>query len=235
MESEGKLKYRIIFWDNWVLNKLPQQEPAGPLYNIDGPKGSIRRLHFPHCETGKGKAKLAVAHMADGNMEIIQSQKVTDTHVIINIQSLSQFGLISPWSKTSIRAQVLLFYKKFTEHSKSKLHVHLLPAHVPVKEVQKHYKSYSYIDTTPSCELTPRKRYRLHCTSTDMVYILQPELVEFHRDCGPNYHPTFEMLLKIEVAEFTLNLSDKKGKEVWKRSVDLLTGTEPDSHSLDLE
>ncbi|KAG7314438.1 hypothetical protein KOW79_021741 [Hemibagrus wyckioides] len=203
----------------------------GPLYNIDGPKDSILRLHFPHCETGKGKAKLAVAHVSDGKVEIIQPQTVTDTHVIINIQSLCPFGLISPWNTNFIRAQVLLFYKKFTEHNKSKLNIHLLPANVPVKEVQKQYKSYTYIVTTASCELKPRTRYKLRCITPDSV--LQSELVEFHRDCSPNYHPTFDMLLNIEVTKLTLILLNRRGREVWTPSVVLLTGTEPDSHSLD--
>ncbi|XP_058239064.1 uncharacterized protein LOC131348277 isoform X2 [Hemibagrus wyckioides] len=170
MESEGEVKYRIMSWDNWLLNNLPPpKKPAGPLYNIDGPKDSILRLHFPHCETGKGKAKLAVAHVSDGKVEIIQPQTVTDTHVIINIQSLCPFGLISPWNTNFIRAQVLLFYKKFTEHNKSKLNIHLLPANVPVKEVQKQYKSYTYIVTTASCELKPRTRYKLRCITPDSV------------------------------------------------------------------
>lgn len=84
---------------------------------------------------GKGKAKLTVAHVAGGNVEIIQPLTVTDTHVIINIQHLSPFGLILPWTRSPIRAQVLLFYKRMTEHRKSKLRIHLLPANVPVKEV----------------------------------------------------------------------------------------------------
>ncbi|XP_058239088.1 NACHT, LRR and PYD domains-containing protein 1b allele 2-like [Hemibagrus wyckioides] len=228
MESEGEVKYRIISWDNKLLNNLPQKEPAGPLYNIDGPEGSVRRLHFPHCEIGKGKEKLTVAHVADGKVEIIQPQTVTDTHVIINIQSLSPFGLIFPRSETSIRAQVLLFYKKKTEHCKSKLNIHLLPANVPVKEVQKQHKSYTYIDTTSTCDLTPRRKYRLRYTNTVNTdnTVLQPKVVKFQRDCGPNYHPTFE-ILNIEAAEVTLILSEKKGKEVWTRFVDLIT--EPNS------
>ncbi|XP_060719473.1 uncharacterized protein LOC132841213 isoform X2 [Tachysurus vachellii] len=72
MESEGEVKYKIMDWDSWLLNKLPQKEPAGPLYNIDGPEDSIRRLHFPHCEIGKGKAKLTVAHVTNDDVEIIQ-------------------------------------------------------------------------------------------------------------------------------------------------------------------
>ncbi|KAF4073205.1 hypothetical protein AMELA_G00256240 [Ameiurus melas] len=52
MESKGEVLYRIVSWDCHLLNGLPPKEPAGPLYNIDSPEGCIRRLHFPHCETG---------------------------------------------------------------------------------------------------------------------------------------------------------------------------------------
>ncbi|XP_060719441.1 NACHT, LRR and PYD domains-containing protein 1-like isoform X2 [Tachysurus vachellii] len=232
MESEGEVKYKIMDWDSWLLNKLPRKEPAGPLYNIDGPEDSIRRLHFPHCEIGKGKAKLTVAHVTNDDVEVIQPTIVTDTHVIINVQSLSLFGLIFPCNKASIRAQVLLFYRKRTEHYNSKLHIHLLPANVPVKEVQKQHPRFMYIETTSSCFLTRRQNYRLCYRNNTENSVLQPEVVKFQLDCGPNYHPTFE-ILNIETSEVTLTLLDKKGKEVWTRYIVLLPGTELDPPNLD--
>ncbi|KAF4073261.1 hypothetical protein AMELA_G00256940 [Ameiurus melas] len=191
MESKGEVLYRIVSWDCHLLNGLPQKEPAGPLYNFDSPEGCIRRLHFPHC---KGKAKLTVAHVAGGKVEIIQPLTVTETHVIVNIQHLCCFGLTLPWTGSPIRAQVLLFYKRITEHSRSKLHIHLLPANVPVKEA-----------------------------------------AIFRRDCGSNYHPTFEVQFNIEAAEVTLTLSDRKGKEVWTSPPVLLTGADfVDKHKAEL-
>ncbi|KAF4073263.1 hypothetical protein AMELA_G00256960 [Ameiurus melas] len=223
MKSKGEVLYRIVSWDSHLLNGSPQKEPAGPLYNFDSPEGCISRLHFPHCEIGKSKAKLTVAHVAGGKVDIIQPLTVTETHVIINIQHLSPFGLTLPWTGSPIRAQVLLFYKRMTEHSRSKLHIHLLPANVPVKEVQEQHESYTYIDTTSSCDLKLGKKYKLLCNSTETDYTLQPEAVIFRRDCGPNYHPTFEVQLNIEAAEVTLTLLDRKGKEVWTSPPVLLT------------
>lgn len=85
--------------------------------------------------TGQDKVKLAVAHVSDDKMETIQPLTVTNTHVTVNIQSLSRFGLTSIRTRYPIRAQVLLFYKKVTEHRSIELHIHLLPKNVPVSEV----------------------------------------------------------------------------------------------------
>lgn len=81
--------------------------------------------------TGKRLVKLTVAHVTDGNLEIIQPLKVTDTHVIIDVEGLSLFGLLRAWlfQASPIRAQVLLFYGMNT------LYIHLLPGNVPIEEV----------------------------------------------------------------------------------------------------
>lgn len=81
---------------------------------------------------------LTVAHVTDGNVEIIQPLKVTSTHAIIRIHGLSLFGFLKAlfFQTYPIRAQVLLFYKRMSgKHRTSKLHIHLLPANVPVVEV----------------------------------------------------------------------------------------------------
>lgn len=73
-----------------------------------------------------------MAHVTDGNVEIIQPLEVTDTHVIIHIQHLSPFSLL----KSSLhldrkKAQILLFYDERIK----KLHIHLLQRKVKAKEV----------------------------------------------------------------------------------------------------
>lgn len=84
---------------------------------------------------GKDEVKLTVAHVSEDKMEMIQPVTVTNSHVTINIQSLSRFGLTIPSKRSQLRAQVLLFYKKITQHNVIELHVHLLPVNVPLKEV----------------------------------------------------------------------------------------------------
>ncbi|KAK3527484.1 hypothetical protein QTP86_023019, partial [Hemibagrus guttatus] len=233
MEREGTVEVmrKIVSWDSRVLDGLRHMEPAGPLYSIECHKGSIRRLHLPHCETRTNVVKLTVAHVSDGNVEILQPLKVTSTHVIIEVQNLSLFGLLKTLLLPAypIRAQVLLFFEK----SLSKLHIHLLPGNVPVQEVQKRHESIRYITTSSRCRLTPGKKYRPCCKTTDHDYVSQPEDEMFECDYGPNYHPTFEVFFKTEVNEVRLSLLDDKGLVVWTPRDVMLTGTQRSTNSKD--
>ncbi|KAK3509234.1 hypothetical protein QTP70_025602 [Hemibagrus guttatus] len=226
MKGKGAVLYRIRSWDSRLLDGLPQNEPAGPMYSIDCHEGSISYLHLPHCETRTDEVKLTVAHMTGGNVEILQPPKVTDTHAIIQIHSLSLFGLVKAllFQAYPIRAQVLLFCKKVTGNRRmNKLHIHLLPGNVPVKEVQKEHERNMYIETTSKCKLTPGKTYRPCCKSNGHDYVHQPEEDTFECDYGPNYHPTFEVLFNTEVNEVMLSLLDENGRVVWTPRMVLLT------------
>ncbi len=49
----------------------------------------------------------------------------------------------------------------------------------------------------------------------------------FERNYGPNYHPTFEVFVDVNIEEIRLSLLDKtKGMEVWEPRRILLTGNE---------
>ncbi|KAF5896567.1 NACHT, LRR and PYD domains-containing protein 1b allele 2-like, partial [Clarias magur] len=221
MEGKVKVQYRIESWNCCNLDGLGQKQPAGPLYSIKCPEGSIHRLHLPHCETRKHMRKLTVAHVTEDNVEIIQPLKVTNTHVIIDIQSLSLFGILKEllFQAHPIRAQVLLFYQR----GMNKLYIHLVPGNVPVEEVQKRHESNTtYIMTSSKCNLVPGRIYIPCCKATECDYVSQPENETFDYEYGPNYHPTFEVLLSTEVKQVTLSLLDEKGKLVWKPRVVLL-------------
>ncbi|XP_047665399.1 NACHT, LRR and PYD domains-containing protein 1a allele 5-like [Tachysurus fulvidraco] len=221
MELEGSLMYKVVSWDSHVLFGLDQIEPAGPLYSIKCHKGSIHCLHLPHCETRTDVVKLTVAHVTGGNVEIIQPVEVTDTHVIIEVQHLSCFGVLKPllYRVYPIRAQVLLLY----EQSLSKLHIHLLKQNVPVEEVQKKHQRITYITTSSKCVLSPRKTYRTCCKTDDCDYVSQPEEEKFDRDYDPNYHPTFEVFLNTDVKQVTLSILDEEAQVVWKPRTVVLT------------
>ncbi|KAF5896572.1 NACHT, LRR and PYD domains-containing protein 1b allele 2-like, partial [Clarias magur] len=237
MEGKGEVLYSIASWDHGVLDGLVTKEPAGPLYSIECLKGLIRHLHLPHCETRTDVVKLTVAHLTDRNVEIIQPLEVTDTHVIIQVHGLSLFGLLKAllFQAYPTRAQVLLFYKQLTQHRmRNKLHIHLLPGNVPVKEVQKQHDCNQYIETSSKCQLTPGKTYRPCCKTPAHEYVPQPEDDTFEYDFGPNYHPTFEVLFKTKVDEVTLSLMDEKCQEVWRPRQVLLAGTETASTKQDL-
>lgn len=55
--------------------------------------------------------------------------------------------------------------------------------------MQKQYKSYTYIDTTSSCDLKPGKKYKLLCNTTELDHTLKPE-VEYI-----SYHSLYKKLI----------------------------------------
>ncbi|KAK9980038.1 hypothetical protein ABG768_013437, partial [Culter alburnus] len=234
MEGEGKMLYNIVSWDPRLLDGLGQMQPAGPLYNIDCSAGSVSQLHFPHCEifSEENKGGLAVAHFTGGNVEIIQPLKVTETHVIIDIRELSNFVIV--WIKSKlgfpIRGQVLLFLQALSLEKK-KLNVHLLPENVPVSEVQSRHRDKKYTETSSKCHLIPYQQYSLCCEPEECE--VQPKTEMFEFNFGPNYHPTFEVFLDVNIEEVRLGILDKTegGKEVWNRRRIFLTapskGVEP--------
>ncbi|KAK2816588.1 hypothetical protein Q7C36_022859 [Tachysurus vachellii] len=213
MDGKGEVLYRIVSWDSGYLDGLGQLQPAGPLYSIACHEGSICHLHLPHCEICTDEVKLSAAHVTGGNVELIQPLKVTNTHVIIDIQGLSLYGLLKyfPFFREyPVTAQVIF------EH---------YFIWFPFK-VHKRHRSMTYIDTSSNCELTSGKKYRPCCKDTDHEYVLQPTIVKFECDYGPNYHPTFEMFCKTEVDEVTVGLLDENDQEVWEPRLVLLAGAD---------
>ncbi|XP_026061021.1 NACHT, LRR and PYD domains-containing protein 1b allele 3 [Carassius auratus] len=240
MEGKGEVLYRVDSWDPRLLDGLGQMKAAGPLYNIDCSAKSVLRLQLPHCVifSEENKDGLAVAHFTGGNVEIIQPLRVTETHVIIDIRDLSRFGLI--WIKTifgyPIDGQVLLFLRPVTVEQEQKiLNVHLLPGNVPVTEVQCFHHNKSYIETSSKCCLFTDRQYSLCCQPENCE--VQPMSEIFQLDnFGPNYHPSFEVFLDVNIKEVKLGVVDKTedGKEVWPRRRILLTApskaAEPPAH-----
>ncbi|XP_066506324.1 caspase recruitment domain-containing protein 8-like [Hoplias malabaricus] len=234
MEGKGELLYRIDSWDTRLLDGLGQMQPAGPLYNISCFEGSVSQLHLPHCEIqcdNNQVEHMAVAHFTGDNVEVIQPLKVTDSHVIITVQGLSLFGLLrNLFQNNPIRAQVLLFYKKMYLRQKwYKLHMHLLPRNVPVEEVMR--KHNKYIETSSTCQLTPGRKYRPSCDP----YVSQPKVEIFECDYGPNYHPTFEVILDSKAEEVTVGLLDENNELVWEPRLVFLTDTNAEEATLRMD
>ncbi|XP_062873650.1 NACHT, LRR and PYD domains-containing protein 1a-like [Trichomycterus rosablanca] len=217
MEGKGEVLYKMVSWDNSFLEGLCQMQPAGPLYSIDCFEGSISRLHLPHCQilgTGQNQTGLAVAHVTGSNLEIIQPREVTNTHVVIDVQDLSLFGVIINliFSASPITAQILLFCEEMPDIEINKLNMHLLPGNVPVEEVQKRHQGIRYITASSKCHLTPGKKYRPSCEPHEF----QPEVEIFH--------PTFEVLIKDKVKNIRLGLLEEDGLMVWRPRWVFLTG-----------
>ncbi|XP_076835822.1 uncharacterized protein LOC143481628 isoform X2 [Brachyhypopomus gauderio] len=223
LEGKGEVMYRLVSWDIHLLDGLTRMQPIGPLYDIDSISGSISQLHLPHCEImhEERKDQMAVAHFTEDNVEVIQPLQVTNTHVIIDVQGFSLFGLLfnKIFGSSPINGQVLLFYKEMTDRKRrKKLHMHLLPGNVPVDEVMNRHINFRNIPTSSKCQLIPGRKYRPFCKHT-----FQPEDETFDRDYGPNYHPTFEVFLDAVDEEITIGLLDKGGKQVWVPRLILLT------------
>ncbi|XP_065118222.2 NACHT, LRR and PYD domains-containing protein 1 homolog isoform X1 [Paramisgurnus dabryanus] len=220
MEGKGEMLYKIVPWDPRLLDGLGQMQPAGPLYNIDCFEGSISQLHLPHCEifSEENKVSLAVAHITGDNVEVLQPLKVSSTHVIINITEFSLFGLIKKiiYPESPVRSQVLFFVRPTSVKQKEKiLDVHLLPRNVPLSEVKIQHKENRHIQTSPKCRLTPGREYSLCCLPEGLK--VQPENELFEFDFDPNFHPTFEVILDVNIEEIKLGLLDRTDEEktVW--------------------
>ncbi|XP_051719170.1 NACHT, LRR and PYD domains-containing protein 1 homolog isoform X3 [Ctenopharyngodon idella] len=232
MEGEGEVLYKTVSWDPRLLDGLGQMKSAGPLYNIDCFHGSISRLHLPHCEISEeNKDGLAVAHLTGGNTAIMQPLQVTETHVMIDIRDLSIFGLIKRmiFPPSPVAAQVLVFLRPITLRQRENiLDVHLLPWNIPLSEVKDQHTENTHIKTSSKCSLTPATEYSLCCQPEEST--VQPETEMFECNFGPNYHPTFEVFVNVNIEEVKLSLLDKtEGKEVWLPRRILLTASGKDA------
>ncbi|KAG1939606.1 caspase recruitment domain-containing protein [Pimephales promelas] len=200
-EGEGEVLYKTVSWDPRVLDGLEE--------NKDG---------------------LAVAHLTGGNTEIMQPLQVTETHVMINIRDLSIFGVLKRFlfPPSPIGAQVLVFLRPITVKQRENiLDVHLLPFNVPLSEVKEQHVENTHIKTSSKCSLTPGTEYSLCCQPEGST--VQPETEMFECNFGPNYHPTFEAFVNVNIDEVKLSILDKtEGKEVWVPRRILLTGKDAD-------
>ncbi|XP_050954195.1 NACHT, LRR and PYD domains-containing protein 1-like [Labeo rohita] len=230
MKGEGEVLYKTVSWDPHSLDGLGEMKPAGPLYDINCSDGSISGLHLPHCEifSEEDMDCLAIAHLTDGNVAIMNPLKVTEAHVMIDIKDLSLFGLIKRmiFPPSPVTAQVLVFLRPITEGQRENiLDVHLLPWNVPLSEVKDQHMENMHIKTTSKCLLTPGTEYRLCCQAE--TFTVQPETDVFELNFRPNYQPTFEVFVNVRNKEVKLSLMDNtERREVWSPRQILLTGQE---------
>ncbi|XP_036375398.1 E3 ubiquitin-protein ligase TRIM47-like [Megalops cyprinoides] len=216
MEMVGEVQYSTALWDTSLLTPTGQQ-PAGPLFNITCPQGSMHELHLPHCEVLSGKRCdfLSVAHVVGDSTEVLQPLEVTDTHVRVKAENLSFFGLLTRLFTSTVQGQVLLFLR---QPGGDILNVLLLPRNIPFSEVQQQQQGNLPVQTTPNCTLKRGETYCLSCQQFET----QPKNAPFDCEYGPNYHPTFEVFLERLVEEVNLRLFVWNSEiEVWMRRVRL--------------
>ncbi|XP_066578863.1 uncharacterized protein LOC136768523 isoform X2 [Amia ocellicauda] len=137
MSSAGEVLYWTTLWDMSLLTGTGRQ-PAGPLFDIRCPQGTIKELWLPHCEIFSDTCDfLAVAHVTGDNVEVLQPLEVTETHVRVSILGLSLLGLIMSWISPTVHGQVLLFLRPGGgSRLQQKLNVFLLPRNVLLSQCE---------------------------------------------------------------------------------------------------
>ncbi|XP_041694374.2 uncharacterized protein LOC121532651 [Coregonus clupeaformis] len=138
MEGEGGVLYRTVPWDRRLLAQRGKI-PAGPLFKFTCLKGSVCQLHLPHCEIHSegGCDFLSVAHVTDDDStEFLHPHETTETHVILNINGFSNYGITKDKEApvSPIRGLVLLFYQLPDDTNNSTLNVLLMPRNVDIDE-----------------------------------------------------------------------------------------------------
>ncbi|XP_022614775.1 NACHT, LRR and PYD domains-containing protein 1b allele 2-like [Seriola dumerili] len=229
MAQEAELFYRIVQWDEGLLN-LAGKMAAGPLFEIQCPDDAVCQLHLPHCETKDAllsEGLLSVARCTDDGMSILEPLEITATHVIVKVLHLSRFGIVRPlkalrrfWNNLNpTSGQVLLFLRKPNPKTQKKnLNVLLFPSNIPLEEVRRKQTNSGYIPAPSKCELIEEQSYTVHCPT---ACIVQPEKAKFDRDVGPNYHSTFEIRLPTDTEQVTIAVRDETDTDVWKHDADL--------------
>uniref|UniRef100_A0A3B4UD38 CARD domain-containing protein n=1 Tax=Seriola dumerili TaxID=41447 RepID=A0A3B4UD38_SERDU len=232
VDQEAELLYRTVQWDESLLQSAGKTA-AGPLISIQCPEDAVRQLHLPHCETKAAllsEGLLSVVHITDDGMSVIDPLEITDTHVIVKVPHLSSFGLV--WAlefllrilnnKKPISCQVLLFRPPNQITRKQSLNVHLLPSNVLLDEVKAKQEDCVLIRKPSKCTLIKNQTYTVHCPKAHKV---QPQVNDFDLDFGPNYPPTFEIILPANIEETTVAVRDQAETAVWECEVHLPAGT----------
>ncbi|XP_048105435.1 uncharacterized protein LOC125298643 [Alosa alosa] len=217
METAGEVQYRTEPWN--CVQLVDGYVPAGPLFNIKCPQGTLSQLHFPHCELFSGKGCLSVIHISDSTKsEMLDPHEITDIHVVLNISGCSEYGLIKK-EYTPIHGLVLLFLQQST------LNVLLLPKNVDISEVTEKRRERiepekeKYVETTSNCVLVPEEKYCLTC---DPKHVIDPETATFvDYDYNKNYIPTFQVELCECVKVMMVLKENDKEEPVWQRTVKL--------------
>lgn len=224
---EGEVMYRTLIWNDMLLQPA-HKVPAGPLFSIECAEDSIRQLHLPHCEPEPAlvSESLAVVNITDDGMSIIQPLEVTDTHVIVDVPHLSSFGIVWDLIKRFLNfmtkpvyGQVLLFLRPPLRSGKQILSVILLPSNVPLLEVKAQHTESEFIKA-PSCCLLYKEQYYSLCSDPDS-YKIQPPRAHFSDNYGPNYHASYEIILRTSTEEVTLMLRDPDRAQVWQHCLHL--------------
>ncbi|KAK2859828.1 hypothetical protein Q5P01_004448 [Channa striata] len=215
MEGGGGVVYRTVPWDRRQLSRH-HKKPAGPLFDIQCVQQCVCQLHLPH-----------LAHVTDEGIEFIRPQKITETHIVLNITGFSGYGNVKDEDSPPdpVRALVLLFYRPPEDPDpESLINVLLLPKNISLRNVVQSRKRLvgheTYIETSPHCKLQPEQTYTLSTCPEDVSVLVQPTEAEFDSENYDNYLPSFQVILGDIRTHLKLFLTDTRGSfSAWERRV----------------
>ncbi|XP_028329761.1 protein NLRC3-like isoform X2 [Gouania willdenowi] len=229
VNQEAELVYRMVQWDDGLLQSSGTKTPAGPLFHMECSANAIRGLQLPHCEREEGLHLnlLSVAHVSEDGMIMLEPLRVTETHVELKVPHLSAFGLL--WdtvqrligTSRSIHGQVMLFLRP-PRCGPPVLDVFLLPENVPVTEVAAQQGNAQRLKVSSYCCFSSGGNYSVHCEPNDLQ--IQPMSDQFREKFGPNFDPTFEVFLTSDLEKVTLKVKNEEMTlVVWVRDIYLPT------------
>ncbi|XP_034036676.1 NACHT, LRR and PYD domains-containing protein 1-like [Thalassophryne amazonica] len=230
MEGGGDVTYRVVPWNRRLLAQY-YKKCAGPLFDIQSLHQTVCQLHLPHCQIGSTANSLSVAHVTDDGIKFIAPRRITETHVIININGFSAYGNVKDNSSPPdpVRALVLLFYAPpLDPELRSVLNVLLLSRNVMLRDVLQIRKRLvgdeQYIETLPHCKLKPKQEYTLFTCPEDNSVQVTPAEAEFDEESYDSYFPSFLVILETLIKDMTLFLRDAADSScVWQSPVCLLS------------
>ncbi|XP_019208940.1 NACHT, LRR and PYD domains-containing protein 1a [Oreochromis niloticus] len=234
MKGEADVVYRTVPWYRRLLTRH-HKKPAGPLFDIKCQQQSVCQLCLPHCElisTGGGQF-LQVAHVKDDGIEFITPQRITESHVVINITGFSGYGNVKDEDSPPdpVQALVLLFYKLPVDPDlRSILNVLLLPRNIVIRDVQRTRRKLigdeRYIDTPPHCKLLPKQVYTLSTVPEDDLIKVQPKEIDFDDEYHDSYFTSFQVILRIVFRDISLSLKEKSSSIcVWEKDLCIFSPT----------
>ncbi|CAN0418383.1 unnamed protein product [Lampetra fluviatilis] len=223
--AAGRLRYG---WREWPAELFQEQfVPISSTFDInwDGCNGGLHALMIPHyldLKRWKHTSAIKVLHTRDGNIDVRDPQRVSQTHVRVLTSSLSIFTAVLRWLPGlvyHVHAAVLVFK---VPGSLTKLQVHVVPyadANILRLKRMLQQERYEYYNIPPKSDetLVVAKRYALTCSvATNSI---QPQKLTMENPPSDNnfIHVSFDGAF--EEVFLTLIKRGRREKNVWTRMV----------------
>ncbi|CAN0417859.1 unnamed protein product [Lampetra fluviatilis] len=223
--AAGRLRYG---WREWPAELFQVQfVPISTTFDInwDGCDGGLHALMIPHyldLKRWKHTSAIKVLHTRDGNIEVRDPQRVSQTHVRVLTTSLSIFTAVLRWIPGfvyHVHAAVLVFK---VPGSLTKLQVHVVPyADANIERLKRKLRQerYEYYNIPPKSDETlgVAKRYALSCNvATNSI---QPQNLMMENPASDNNFIHVSFYGAFEEVFLTLTKKGQQEKDVWTRTV----------------